>query len=161
MAAGVTLRRDALGAFRAFLEARLRPAVEAARRDDALLVDGAVTARGATVELHAMMAAAGPFGAGNPEPVIALPAHTVAYAEEFGQAHVRARLRAGDGAAVGAVAFRAAGQKLGEALLKNRGRSIHVAGTLAIDRWQGEERVALRILDVAPADPLERLAGRG
>jgi single-stranded-DNA-specific exonuclease len=88
--------------------------------------------------------------------VIALPAHTVAYAEEFGQAHVRARLRAGDGAAVGAVAFRAAGQKLGEALLKNRGRSIHVAGTLAIDRWQGEERVALRILDVAPADPLER-----
>jgi single-stranded-DNA-specific exonuclease len=161
MAAGVTLRRDALGAFRAFLESSLRPAVEAARRDDALLVDGAVTARGATVELHAMMAAAGPFGAGNPEPVIALPAHTVAYAEEFGQAHVRARLRAGDGAAVGAVAFRAAGNKLGEALLKNRGRSIHVAGTLAIDRWQGEERVALRILDVAPADPLERLAESG
>jgi single-stranded-DNA-specific exonuclease len=163
MAAGVTLRHDALGAFRAFLEASLRPAVEAARRDDALLVDGAVTARGATVELHAMMAAAGPFGAGNPEPVIALPAHTVAYAEEFGQGgtpHVRARLRAGDGAALAAVAFRAAGQKLGEALLTNRGRSIHVAGTLAIDRWQGEERVALRILDVAPADPLERLAGQ-
>jgi single-stranded-DNA-specific exonuclease len=118
-----------------------------------------VTARGATVELHAMMAAAGPFGAGNPEPVIALPAHTVAYAEEFGQAHIRARLRAGDGTAVGTVASRAAGQKLGEALLTNRGRAIHVAGTLSIDRWQGEERVQLRILDVAPADPLERLAG--
>jgi single-stranded-DNA-specific exonuclease len=109
------------------------------------------------------MAAAGPFGAGNPEPVIALPAHIVAYAEEFGQGapHVRARLRAGDGATLAAVAFRAAGQKLGEALLKNRGRSIHVAGTLAIDRWQGEERVALRILDVAPANPLEPLAGSG
>jgi single-stranded-DNA-specific exonuclease len=158
MAAGVTLRREALGAFRAFLEENLKAAVEAARRDDALLVDGAVTARGATAELHAVLAAAGPFGAGNPEPVIALPAHTLAYVEEFGQAHIRAKLRAGDGAAIGAVAFRAAGQKLGAALVKNRGCAIHVAGTLAIDRWQGEERVQLRIIDVAPADPRERIA---
>ena len=41
---------------------------------------------------------AGPFGAGNPEPVVALPAHTLAYADEVGQAHVRVRLRSGDGA---------------------------------------------------------------
>lgn len=159
MAAGVTLRRDALGAFRAFLEERLGAAVEMARRDDALLLDGAVTARGLTAELHAMMASAGPYGAGNPEPVIALPAHTIAFAEEFGQAHIRVRLRAGDGAAIGAVAFRAAGQTLGEALIKSRGRAVHVAGTLAIDRWQGEERAQLRIVDIAPADPLASVAG--
>jgi single-stranded-DNA-specific exonuclease len=156
MAAGVTLRRDALGAFRAFLEENLGSAVVAARRDDTLLVDGAVTARGATAELFAMLATAGPFGAGNPEPVIVLPAHTLAYAEEFGQAHVRARLRSGDGAMINAVAFRAVGQKLGEAMAKSRGSNIHLAGTLAVDRWQGEERVQLRILDVAPADALAR-----
>src|SRR5712671_2818615 len=84
MAAGVTLRKDALGTFRAFLEETLGADVEAARRDDALLV--------------ATLASAGPFGAGNPEPVIALPSHTVAYVEEVGQAHVRARLQSGDGA---------------------------------------------------------------
>jgi single-stranded-DNA-specific exonuclease len=159
MAAGVTLRKDALGAFRAFLEANLSAAVEAARRDDSLLVDGALTARGATAELHATLASAGPFGAGNPEPVIALPAHTIAYAEEVGQAHVRARLQAGDGAAIDAIAFRAAGQKLGEVLLKNRGRAVHVAGTLGIDRWQGNERMQLRIIDVASSDPVERAKG--
>jgi single-stranded-DNA-specific exonuclease len=159
MAAGVTLRKDALGAFRAFLEANLSAAVEAARRDDSLLVDGALTARGATAELHATLASAGPFGAGNPEPVIALPAHTIAYAEEVGQAHVRARLQAGDGAAIDAIAFRAAGQKLGDALLKNRGRAVHVAGTLGIDRWQGNERMQLRIIDVASPDPVERAKG--
>jgi single-stranded-DNA-specific exonuclease len=159
MAAGVTLRKDALGAFRAFLEAELGAAVEAARRDDAILVDGALTARGATPELHATLAAAGPFGAGNPEPVIALPGHAVAYADEVGQAHVRVRLQAGDGAAIDAIAFRAAGQKLGEALLKNRGRSLHVVGTLGIDRWQGNERMQLRIVDAASADPVERMAG--
>ena len=87
--------------------------------------------------------------------MIALPAHTVAHAEEVGQAHVRARLQSGDGAAINAIAFRAAGQKLGQALLKNRGRAVHAAGTLSVDRWQGNERIQLRMIDVAPTDPVE------
>jgi single-stranded-DNA-specific exonuclease len=155
MAAGVTLKTGALGEFRAFLEQHLAADVEAARRDDTLLVDGALTARAATAEMVATLAAAGPFGAGNPEPVIALPAHAIAHAEEVGHAHVRARLRAGDGAALDAIAFRAAGQKLGHALLKSRGRVVHIAGTLAVDRWQGNERIQLRMIDVALADPVE------
>ena len=158
MAAGLTLRKDALGTFRAFLEANLGAAVEAARRDDALLIDGAMTARGATAELHASLAVAGPFGAGNPEPMLALPAHTVAYAEEVGQAHVRVRLKSRDGAAIDAIAFRAAGHKLGQTLLNSRGLALHVAGSLTLDRWQGNERVQLRIVDVAPSDPVERLS---
>ncbi len=156
MAAGVTLKTGALGEFRAFLEKHLGADVEAARRDDALLVDGALTARAVTAEMVATLAAAGPFGAGNPEPVIALPAHAIAHAEEVGHAHVRARLQAGDGAAINAIAFRAAGQKLGQALLKNRGRVVHVAGTLSVDRWQGNERIQLRMIDVASTDPVER-----
>jgi single-stranded-DNA-specific exonuclease len=152
MAAGVTLRRDGLAAFRAFMEDALGAAVEAARRDQALLIDGAVTAAGANFALYDMMARAGPFGAGNPEPVLALPAHTVAYAEDGGQSHIRVRLKAGEGAPLPAIAFRAAGEKLGEVLLSARGRRLHVAGTLALDRWQGTERAQLRIIDVAPAD---------
>lgn len=154
MAAGVTLRRDALAPFRAFLEATLGDAVAAARRDDALRIDGALTAAAATAETVATLAKAGPFGAGNAEPIVALPAHTIAYADEVGQAHVRVRLRSGDGTGVNAIAFRAVGQKLGAALTQNRGRAVHVAGCLALDRWQGEERVQLRILDVAEADGL-------
>ncbi len=157
MAAGVTLRKDALAAFRAFLEQSLSEAVAAARREDALLIDGALTAAAATGETIATIAQAGPFGAGNPEPVVALPAHTLAYADEVGQAHVRVRLRAGDGVGLNAIAFRAVGQKLGAALVQNRGRTVHVAGSLALDRWQGEERVQLRILDVAAVDEISRL----
>ncbi|HVY56290.1 MAG TPA: single-stranded-DNA-specific exonuclease RecJ [Xanthobacteraceae bacterium] len=159
MAAGVTLRTSALQAFRAFLEETLAPAVEAARREDALRIDAAITAAAATTELCATLARAGPFGAGNPEPVLALPSHTLAHAEVIGQAHVRARLRSGDGHSLQAIAFRAAGQKLGEALLQHRGQPVHVAGSLSVDRWQGEERVQLRILDVAPADPVARMRG--
>jgi single-stranded-DNA-specific exonuclease len=157
MAAGVTLKRDRLGAFRAYLEETLAPAVEAARREDSLLIDGAISAAGANMDLHALIDRASPFGAGNAEPIIALPGHIVAYADPVGQAHVRVRLRSGDGAMLNAIAFRAVGQKLGDALLKNRGQSMHVAGSLTVDRWQGEARVQLRILDAAAADPVSRM----
>jgi single-stranded-DNA-specific exonuclease len=149
MAAGVTLRKAALAEFRAYLEAHLSAAVEVARRDDALRIDGAVTAGGAKLELYDMVARAGPFGAGNAEPVLAFPSHTVAYAEEVGQAHVRVRLKGGEGALLNAIAFRAAGQKLGNALLAARGQPLHVAGALALDRYQGTERAQLRIIDAA------------
>src|SRR5438067_3875750 len=152
MAAGVTLRKDALGEFRAYLEDSLSGAVEAARRADGVAVDGALTAGAATHELVGTLARAGPFGAGNPEPIVALPAHTIVYAGEVGRAHVRARLRGGDGSTINAVAFRAAGQPLGIALAQNRGRSVHAAGSLTVDRWQGEERVQLRLIDIAPTD---------
>jgi single-stranded-DNA-specific exonuclease len=98
-----------------------------------------------------LLARAGPFGAGNPEPVLALPGHQLAYVDEVGAAHLRVRLRARDGAGVNAIAFRAAGQKLGAALVNHRGRAVHAAGSLAVDRWNGEERVQLRLLDIAPA----------
>jgi single-stranded-DNA-specific exonuclease len=157
MAAGVTLRKGALAQFRAFLETALSADVAGARRLSGLMIDGAVSAAGANLELVAMIERAGPFGSGNPEPVIALPAHTVTYAEEVGQAHMRVRLKSADGAAVNAIAFRAAGQKLGTALLNSRGRQVHAAGSFAIDRYQGEERVQFRLTDIAPAEPF---AGR-
>jgi single-stranded-DNA-specific exonuclease len=157
MAAGVTLRKGALAQLRAFLEAALSADVASARRLSGLMIDGAVSAAGANLDLVTMIERAGPFGSGNPEPVIALPAHTVTYAEEVGQAHMRVRFKSVDGASVNAIAFRAAGQKLGTALLNSRGRQVHAAGSFAIDRWQGEERVQFRLTDIAPAEPF---AGR-
>jgi single-stranded-DNA-specific exonuclease len=158
MAAGVTLRKGALAELRAFLEATLGADVETARRSSGLMIDGAVTAAAANAELIAMIERAGPFGSGNPEPVIALPAHTVTYVEEVGQAHVRVRLKSADGSGLNAIAFRAAGQKLGVALRNSRGQRVHAAGTFALDRWQGEERVQFKLTDIAPAEPF---TGRG
>ncbi len=156
MAAGITISPDKLAPFRAYLEETLHAAVAAARLEDSLLIDGAISAAGASVPLLADIARAGPFGAGHAEPVFALPSHTIAYAEEVGQAHVRARLRAGDGAMLNAIAFRAAGKPLGNALIQNRGRNVHTAGTLSVDRWNGEERVQFRLMDVATIEPVAR-----
>ena len=157
MAAGITVARERLAAFRAFLEERLRPEVEAARRDDALRIDGALSAAAANVELVRTVARAGPFGAGNAEPVFAIPAPSIVYADPVELGHVRVRLKSGDGALLNGIAFRAADKPLGRALLEARGQNLHVAGTISIDRWQGAERVQLRLLDAAPVAPASGL----
>jgi single-stranded-DNA-specific exonuclease len=153
MAAGITLKKERLAEFRAFVDAALAPSVAEARHVNELLIDGAVSARAVTTDFAATLNRAGPFGAGNPEPLIALPSHQLVYADEVGQAHLRLRFKSGDGAFVNAIAFRSVGQKLGNALTENRGQLLHVAGSLAVDRWQGTERVQLRVNDVAVPDP--------
>jgi single-stranded-DNA-specific exonuclease len=149
MAAGVTVRKDGLAAFRSFMEETLGPGVERARHAHELLIDGAVSARAVTTELATQLNRAGPFGSGNPEPMLALPSHEVAWVEVVGKEHLRVRLRAGDGATVNAMAFRAVGEPLGRALEDNRGQLVHAAGCLSLDRWQGEERVQFRLSDLA------------
>ncbi|MFH1554893.1 MAG: single-stranded-DNA-specific exonuclease RecJ [Pseudomonadota bacterium] len=153
MAAGLTVERKQLGDLRAYLERELGEAVERARSEGALTIDAALTASGATPALVDLVAKAGPYGAGNPEPVFAFPSHRLSYVETFGAGHMRARLTARDGTTLRAVAFRCAEEPLGRALTELRGRTVHVAGSLDLDHWQGEARVTLRLRDVAEAGP--------
>ncbi|MCJ8143228.1 single-stranded-DNA-specific exonuclease RecJ [Ancylobacter sp. A5.8] len=152
MAAGLTIERERLGDLRAYLEEVLSSAVDVARAVDELAIDGALSAGGATPELIEMVERAGPYGAGNPQPVFAFPAHRIVFAETGSADQVRVRLRGSDGATLNAVAFRAANAPLGQALLDARGRQMHVAGTLDIDSWQGRSQASLRISDVADPD---------
>jgi single-stranded-DNA-specific exonuclease len=149
MAAGVTLRPSELERFTAFVSARLAESVSQAFIGDALLVDAALTAGGAQPELVAAIERAGPFGAGQPEPVFAFANHRVVDVRGVGNGHVRMRLKSRDGAVLNAVAFRAAAQPLGRAMMAAHGTDAHVAGTLCLDRWGGGERVELRVCDMA------------
>lgn len=149
MAAGVTLARDKIDDFRAFLDEALGASVEAARLDDALVVDAAVAGRGVCLELLRRVERAGPFGQGNPEPLFALPEQQVTFAQTVGADHVRARLRSRDGATVDAIAFRALHSPLGEALLRGDGAQLHVAAKLSRNVFRGIERVETRIVDLA------------
>ena len=54
-------------------------------------------------------------------------------------------------AGVEAIAFRAAGKKLGEALIRLSGAPVHLAGTLAVNRFGGRERAQIRVVDIAEA----------
>jgi single-stranded-DNA-specific exonuclease len=149
MAAGVTLDPARLPDLSAFVDERVRAGVAVAMADRALAIDGVVTASGATADLVGMLERAGPFGAGQPDPVFVLPAHRVTWAETAGHGHLRVQLQSADGSKIKAMAFRAAGQPLGDMIAGARGRALHVAGVLGLDHWQGEARPQLRIVDAA------------
>ncbi|HMN71514.1 MAG TPA: single-stranded-DNA-specific exonuclease RecJ [Rhodoblastus sp.] len=152
MAAGVTVAREKLGEFRAFLEQKLATKVAAAREKDALYVDSAVTAAGATRDLVHAVAAAGPFGASAPEPVFVLPRHRILNVMPVGEDHLRVSAQAADGARLDAMAFRAGASGLAETLPALSGGPAHLAVTLSLDHYGGRERVQARILDAARAD---------
>ena len=149
MAAGLTVKTENLRALRAFMEEELRTAVEAARQR-AFLVDGALTAAGATLELIELLEQAGPYGQAHPSPVFVFPAHRVVYADAAGADHVRCTIASSDGARLKAIAFRAMGSELGELLLSERSFPLHVAGRLVVDEWGSKRQPSLQIEDVAP-----------
>ena len=151
MAAGLTVERANLGRLRAFFEERAAKSVPGLVMAHTLKIDGAIGASGATLELIDQLEAAGPFGAGHPQPVLALPAHRIRDSRMVGTSHVKVTLEAMDGSRLDGIAFRAVDSALGNLLLNGRGRNVHVAGSLGADFWQGTRRVQLRILDAAPA----------
>ncbi len=155
MAAGLTVARDGVEALHAFLNAALQSSTKQARTSAALEIDGAVTPSAVTPEFMTLIERAGPYGQGNAQPRFVFPAHRVKFAKVVGEAHVRCSLEAGDGARIDGIAFRAAGQPLGELLLAaNGGTTIHVAGTLKRDTWGGREKIDLMIDDAA--DPRQQ-----
>jgi single-stranded-DNA-specific exonuclease len=141
-----------LGDLRAYFEARLSSVVTERRLDRSLKIDGALMAGGATVELIDGLDAAGPYGSGHPMPIFAFPAHRIYYAESVGAGHVRCSLSADTGSRLKAIAFRAAETDLGQMLLQNKGRPLHIAGTLNVDYWGGAAKPQLRIIDAAMPD---------
>lgn len=149
MAAGLTVRRDALAALDAFLLQRLAAAAQEASLAAALDIDAALVSSGATGELLDLLERAGPYGQGNSQPRFVLPAHRVKFAKVVGEAHVRVLLEGGDGGRLEAIAFRANGQPLGDLLMGAAGMPLHVAGHLRRDTWGGRARIELQIDDAA------------
>jgi single-stranded-DNA-specific exonuclease len=149
MAAGFSLSADQLAGFRQYLETQFGDTAEAFEEAAGLVLDAVTSPAAAGSALVSEIALVGPFGAGNPEPVLGFPDVRVSFADVVGGAHVRARLAGGDGSRLDTIAFRAAGTPLGEGLLKSRGKSIHVAGKLRAEEWNGQVRVQLHIEDAA------------
>nr|WP_202049984.1 single-stranded-DNA-specific exonuclease RecJ [Microvirga mediterraneensis] len=150
MAAGVTIRAVDLERFLAFVTEKLTDPVSVTRLNDSFAIDSTLTAAGAQPAVVTALERAGPFGQGQPEPVFVFPQHRLVEAREVGSGgHMRVKLRGGDGSVIGGIAFRAAGQPLGVALSQAIGNMVHVAGTLSIDRWGGNEKVEVRIMDAA------------
>lgn len=151
MAAGLTISADRIDALRELLESEAALGGQLSEAPE-LMIDGALSAGAASMDLVDLLERAGPFGAGNPSPVFVFPNHRFAYGDLAGKDHVRCRLRATDGSELKAIAFRSLGSPLGEMILSMRDRPVHVAGRLVVDEWNGGRSAQLLIDDAAIAD---------
>jgi single-stranded-DNA-specific exonuclease len=151
MAAGLTVAREQIERVRQFLLERVMGSLGGQVPAPSLGIDGPLMPGAATLDLCGHIERIGPFGIGNPEPRFVLPAVRVEYADRVGEGgHIRCVLSAG-AARINAIAFRAADNAIGRALLARDGLPLHVAGALRINRWRGKSDVQMQIDDAAPA----------
>lgn len=150
MAAGLTVAEAAIPAFVAFLQDEVRRQLAGDRLAPVLALDGALAVPAVTPALVEELSAVAPFGAGNDEPRFAVVGAQVAKADVVGAGHVRCFL-SGNGGRLKAIAFKSADSELGHLLLNARGRTLHLAGTVRADTWQGRNEVQFCIDDAAPA----------
>jgi single-stranded-DNA-specific exonuclease len=113
-------------------------------------VEASVTPRGATLDLARALARLAPFGAGNEEPVVVLPAVRVARADRLGNDGntIRAMVE-GEGARVKTLLFRAGDGPLAQALTDRAGGLLHLAGHIRAEAWNGSESVGFFVRDAA------------
>lgn len=149
MAAGVTISSGKIDEFRKWLNEKLSSKVNDLHAQETLLVDGVLSASGATRELYEMLEKAGPFGSGNPLPVFVLPSHRLADVREVGKGHLMMSISNTEGKRLKAIAFRAVGTDLGDFLMTHLGKNIHVAGNLNLNYWNGQASPQFRVIDAA------------
>ncbi len=150
MAAGFGLQADRMAAFHAFLCERLSAASALPSAAD-LPVEGTMGVAAATTGLAQMVGRLAPFGAGNEEPIFALPRARVVRADRVGKEGntVRAFVDAEEGGArLKAILFRGKEGPLAELLLNERA-PVHLAGHLRAESWNGAESACFVIADGA------------
>ncbi len=153
MAAGLTIRADAVAQLADWLDARLSTAVSGARTGETMLVDLSLAPGGLTLDLVSALDAAGPFGMGWPGPRIALGPLRMIKADIVGTNHLRMIVGGLDGGSFKAIAFRAVESDMGQALLHgSKGRRFWLAGRPKIDDWGSRPAAELHVEDAAWAD---------
>jgi single-stranded-DNA-specific exonuclease len=148
MAAGLSLRPDAIPELRAFLCERLAGEMADAEALDAIEVDALVTPGAAARPLLDAFGALEPFGPGNPEPTFAVAGVRIERVTPLKGGHLRCTLVDARGRSLKAVAWRSADTPVGQRILAGGG-AVHAVGKLKADDWNGRNAAELEIEDLA------------
>ncbi len=144
-AAGLTIREEAISRFRARLsEVLAEPLRRVAPRQ--LFCDAEVHASGLTPATVRELDRLGPYGVGNPEPLVMLRRLKVTSVRVMGNKHLKLTLRGSQGPALTAL-----GYGMGTHGEFDGIDHVDLAGSLEINAWNGTEAVQLRIKDVRPS----------
>lgn len=151
MAAGFSFAPNSERAFHAFLCERLAAVLQMSPHPH-LDVEAVVECAGATLPLARGLGRLAPFGNGNEEPVIVLPAVRVGRVDRLGNDGNTVRAFVESGAArVKALLFRAGDGPIATALTDRAGGLLHLAGHLRAETWNGYESASFIVQDAALA----------
>lgn len=147
-AAGLTIREERLPEFRERFNA-VAAGHETAQRDPTLRVDAEVQLTQVNLGLIRELDTLHPFGAGNPEPTLAVRSLKVLDARVVGTNHLKLTVRQGNSFPFTSIGFRMGGLTQ-RGVLKDL--PVDLAFVPEVNRWNGMEQIQLRILDVRSSD---------
>ncbi|MBI5189658.1 MAG: single-stranded-DNA-specific exonuclease RecJ [Nitrospirae bacterium] len=143
-AAGLSIRRDNLEAFKTEFEEVARKTLTPDDFKPSLRVDAELALSDLTWEFYDELSALTPFGTGNPEPTLQANRLDVLYPKVVGANHVRMRL-AQDGAVMGCIGFNMG--DIYQSLAMGR-VVVDAAFSLEMNEWQGEKKLQLNLKDI-------------
>jgi single-stranded-DNA-specific exonuclease len=150
-AAGVTLQPEQLPALRDRFSRVVGDATGPEKPIPVLHVDAEVGLRDVNQQLVLELESFHPFGPGNPEPTLAVKNLTILAARVVGDGHLKLTVRHGNSLPFDSIGFR-----MGS--LEDRGLSIRQPVDLAfipeLNRWNGMERIQLRVRDLRASQAL-------
>ena len=148
LAAGFTIRKENLGAFRERMNERVKEAFGAEPSEASLHIDAVIASPGeVTLEQAARLDALAPYGTGNPRPVFALMGATAEAAQSVGQGrHMKFRLARGS-ARFDGIFFSVTEEECGV----RQNMRVDAAFYLQPNTFRGVTTLQLQLIDIRPS----------
>jgi single-stranded-DNA-specific exonuclease len=150
MAAGLSVHPDQIDALRRYLHHHALKQVGGEMPSPRSRYDITLRLPGARLDLVRALKRLGPFGSGNPTPVVRLAGCRIARMDPVGQGHWRMFLTDETGSRLKAIAFRVDDGPLADVLIP-RGPALDLLVELDEDTWGGTVGVQARVIDVVAA----------
>ncbi len=147
MAAGFSLDANKLDALRDYLCERMARAVTEYAESRVRKLDGWISTNSANAELLEQIARAAPYGLGNPSPRFGIRHARILHRSVMKDKHLKLVLGDETGGRLEAVAFNVGDSQLGAWLATMP--TLHLAGELTMNRWQGRETPQFIVEDAA------------
>lgn len=150
-AAGVTLKPDRLSELQERFSQVVGAVTGSGKKDPVLQVDAEISLQEVNQQLVRELELFHPFGPGNPEPTLAVKNLTILGSRVVGDSHLKLTVRHGNSLPFDGIGFR-----MGS--LADRGLSLRQPVDLAfipeLNRWNGRERIQLRVRDLRASQAL-------
>ncbi len=148
MAAGFSLNEEQIPLFKKFVGEYILNKLGNEKISPILNIDCTLSLGGVNMEFADNLGLLEPFGTGNPEPLVLIRDVTVIGAQIVGSGHVKCTLTSSLDNRLPAIAFRAADNEIGNAIMQAKGEVYDVVGYVKCDTWNGRKRLQFIINDL-------------